>query len=285
MRLIPGTVATPPSSLVLHYAVYHEIIMRYNQGMPLAIELSTYCDFPVGSGLGASSTIVVAMICAFVFYLKLALNDHEIAELAFYIERVACNFHGGRQDQFAATYGGFNFMEFPPNQPARIFPLQVPDWIKYELEASLILYYTGTSRVSAEIIRDQSTNIHRGDSEALTATHALKKEAELMKDCLLNGDMTGIVDTMRTGWLNKKKLARSVTNPQIDTIYAAALRAGALAGKVSGAGGGGFMMFLAPPKCRSMVLQALKCFGGEISSCHFETHGSQAWQVGVVRSA
>lgn len=168
-------------------------------------------------------------------------------------------------------------------EPARIFPLQVPDWIKYELEASLILYYTGTSRVSAEIIRDQSTNIHRGDSEALTATHALKKEAELMKDCLLNGDMTGIVDTMRTGWLNKKKLALSVSNPQIDTIYASALRAGALAGKVSGAGGGGFMMFLAPPKCRSMVLQALKCFGGEISSCHFETHGSQAWQ-GLVRT-
>lgn len=270
-----------PASLVLHHAVYREMMRRYNGGRTLALELSTYCDIPAGSGLGSSSTLVVAMIHAFSCYLDLALDEYAIAELAFYVERVICNFHGGRQDQFAASFGGFNFMEFSAGGRTNICPLPVPDEVKSQLEASLLLYYTGTSRQSAEIISDQSARIRAGAGEALEATLALKEEASRMKTCLLNGDLAGMADSMRKGWESKKKLAYAVSNTRIDAIYDAAIQAGAFAGKVSGAGGGGFMMFLVPPADRPAVLARLTEFGGMVSPCQFEKNGSTAWRVGA----
>lgn len=279
VRCVPGETFTPPGGLALHWAVYNEVIRRYRGGRPLAVELSTFCDLPTGSGLGASSTIVVAMLKAFDEFLGLGMSAYAIAELAFYIERVACGFHGGRQDQFAAAFGGFNFMEFGPDRAASIHPVQVPDWMLCELEASIILYYTGTSRVSAEIITDQSMNIRGGVKTALQASHALKDEAISLRDSLLRGDLSGVVGSMRTGWENKKKLSASISNPRIDAIYDAALQAGAMAGKVSGAGGGGFMMFLAPLAARPRVVQALLRFGGEIGACRFEPRGAHAWRV------
>ncbi|MDM5175752.1 dehydrogenase [Massilia sp. DJPM01] len=276
----PEPVQAVPA-LVLHQAVYREMIARYHGGKPLALSLSTRSDAPAGSGLGSSSTMVVAMIHAFSVYLALDLGAHEIAQLAFHIERVVCGLQGGRQDQFAAACGGFNFMSFPPGGAARIAPLDVPAPLTRELAASLVLCYTGMSRASARIISDQSENIRQGASAALEATHALKLEATSMRDCLLAGDMQGIVASMHTGWENKKKLARSVSNPHIDAMYAAALRAGALAGKVSGAGGGGFMMFLAPPGRRAMVGRVLAEMGGQVSRCRFDEAGSTAWRVGA----
>ncbi|ATQ76427.1 dehydrogenase [Massilia violaceinigra] len=281
MRLAGSEPAQAVPALVLHQAVYRHMIERYHGGKPLALTFSTRSDAPAGSGLGSSSTMVVAMIHAFSVYLSLNLGAHEIADLAFHIERVVCGLQGGRQDQFAAAYGGFNFMTFPSGGAAQIAPLDVPAALTRELASSLILCYTGMSRASAQIINDQSENIRQGASAALEATHALKLEAASMRHCLLAGDMQGIVASMQTGWENKKKLARSVSNTHIDAMYAAALQAGALAGKVSGAGGGGFMMFLAPAGRRAMVGRALADMGGQVSRCRFDEAGSTAWQVGA----
>jgi D-glycero-alpha-D-manno-heptose-7-phosphate kinase len=265
--------------LDLHKAVYNHMIHFFNSDKPLGMELSTFCDAPVGSGLGASSTIVVAMIRAFVEYFNLPLDDYEIAGLAYKIERIDCALQGGRQDQFSATFGGFNFMEFYDNDRAVINPLRLKNWIINELEASLLFFYTGTSRESAKIIADQSNNLSSGSQDALEAMHGLKQEALIMKECILKGDMSGIVHSMRQGWENKKKSAKSVSNLQIDNIYDAALNAGALAGKVSGAGGGGFMIFFVDPEKRIEVYKALEKFPGVISNCHFTKYGSQAWKI------
>lgn len=265
--------------LDLHKAVYNEMIQRYNGGKRIALELSTFCDAPAGSGLGSSSTLVVVMIRAFAELLNLPLDDYAIAQLAFKIERIDCGLQGGRQDQYSATFGGFNFMEFYADERAVINPLRIKNWIICELEASLLLFYTGVSRESAKIIADQSSNVKTGAVDAIEAMHRIKKEALEMKECLLKGDFDGIVQSMRQGWESKKRSAKTVSNPHIDEIYNAAINAGALAGKVSGAGGGGFMMFFVPPEKRMDVIRALNGFEGQVSNCHFTKHGTQAWRV------
>lgn len=265
--------------LDLHKAVYNEIIQRYNEGRPIPLELSTFCDAPPGSGLGSSSTLVVVMIRAFMELLNLPLDNYAIAHLAFEIERNICGLQGGRQDQYSATFGGFNFMEFYANERAVINPLRIKNWIVCEMEASLVLFYSGISRESAKIIAHQSTNIETGNVDAVEAMHGVKREALLMKEYLLKGDFDGIVESMRMGWDNKKRSASTVTNRHLDEIYDAAIDAGALAGKVSGAGGGGFMLFFVPPEQRMNVIRMLNCFDGQVSNCHFTKHGSQAWRI------
>ncbi len=265
--------------LNLHKAVYNYFVQEYNNGVAIPLELSTFCDAPAGSGLGSSSTLVVAMVRAFAELLNLPLGDYDIAQIAFKIERVVCGLQGGRQDQYSATFGGFNFMEFYAEDRAVINPLRIKNWIVCELEASLLLFYTGVSRESAKIIADQSSNVLSGTLDAMEAMHGIKREALVMKEALLRGDFDGIVESMRLGWENKKRSAKTVSNPHIDEIYNATINAGALAGKVSGAGGGGFMMFFVPPDKRMNAIRVLNSFDGQVSNCHFTKHGTQAWRV------
>lgn len=265
-------------TLNLHKAVYNKIVDKYNGGQPIPLELSTFCDAPPGSGLGSSSTLVVVMIRAFAELLNLPLDDYTIAQMAYKIERVDCGLQGGRQDQYSATFGGFNFMEFYKDDRAVINSLRIKNWIICELEASLLLFYTGVSRESAKIIADQSSNVEAGIPDAMEAFHGIKREAIVMKECLLKGDFNGIIESMHQGWKDKKKSASTVSSPLIDEIYNSAIDAGALAGKVSGAGGGGFMMFFVSPDRRMDVIRALSQYDGQISNCHFTKHGTEAWR-------
>lgn len=266
-------------TLNLHKAVYKHMVENFNAGRAIPMEFSTYCDAPVGSGLGSSSTLVVAMIRAFVELLNIPMDDYAIARLAFKIERLDCAMQGGRQDQYSAAFGGFNFMEFYDDDRSIINSLRIKNWIICELEASLVLYSTGVSRESARIIADQSNNVKSGSVDALDAMHGIKREALVMKDCLLRGDFVGMVDSMRKGWENKKRSARTVSNSTIDQIYEGACQSGALAGKVSGAGGGGFMWFFVPAEKRMDVIRTLSDFGGQVSNCHFTKNGTQAWRI------
>lgn len=265
--------------LILHKAVYNEIVKAFNGGRALPLELSTFCDAPAGSGLGSSSTLVVVMLKAFAELLNLPLDDYSIARLAYRIERIDCGLQGGRQDQYAAAFGGFNYMEFYPGERAVINTLRIKNWIICELEASLVLFYTGVSRASAQIIADQSRNVASAIPISLEAMHAMKEVAGSMKESLLKGDFAGWVEAMREGWESKKRSAKSVSNLHIDKVYDAAIAAGALAGKVSGAGGGGYMMFFVPPDKRMDVIRALVPFEGQASNCHFTKHGAQAWRI------
>lgn len=279
-KVRPAEVPLPLNGkLDLHKAVYNHVVQTFNGGRPIPLELCTFCDAPAGSGLGSSSTLVVAMIRAFAELLNLPLDDYTIAHMAHQIERVDCRLQGGRQDQYSATFGGFNFMEFYAEERAVINPLRIKNWIICELESSLVLYFTGVSRESAHIIADQSSNVKSGAADALEAMHGIKREALAMKECLLRGDFPALVESMRLGWENKKRSAKTVSNPHIDAIYDAAIQAGALAGKVSGAGGGGFMWFFVPTEKRMDVIRTLNGFGGQVSNCHFTKHGTQAWRI------
>ena len=265
--------------LDLHTAVYKYITKNFNNGKSIPLELSTYCDVPIGSGLGSSSTLVVAMIKAFVELLNLPLDIYDIARIAYQVERVDCGLQGGRQDQYSASFGGFNFMEFYAKERTVINPLGIKNWILCELEASLVLYFTGRSRESAHIITDQIEGVKLGNLNVLEAMHHIKEETLTMKECLMRGDFLGLVNSMRLGWDNKKRSAKTVSNSHIDNIYDSAIQAGALAGKVSGAGGGGFMLFFVPTEKRMDVIRTLNSFGGQVRNCHFTKHGAQAWRI------
>ena len=265
--------------LDLHIAVYKYFIKKFNNGKPISLELISYIDAPFGSGLGSSSTLVVAMVQAFNKLLNLSLDKYQIASIAYQIERVDCGLVGGRQDHYSAIFGGFNFMEFNANEQNVVNQLKINEYCLYELETSLILYFTGVSRNSADIIVDQIKSFSSDSQESLKAMHAIKKEALTMKECLLRGDFLSLTKSLRSSWENKKLTAKTVSNAYIDKIYNTTIKAGALAGKVSGAGGGGFMFFFVPLDKRMNVIRKLNTFGGLVSNCHFTKQGSQAWKL------
>jgi D-glycero-alpha-D-manno-heptose-7-phosphate kinase len=265
--------------LILHRAVYRRIVFQFNGGRPLPCKITTFCDAPPGSGLGTSSAMVVSLVKAFVEWLNLPLGEYEIAHLAFEIERVDAGLAGGRQDQYAATFGGVNFMEFQPNDRIIVNPLRVKNWIISELETSLVLFDSGVSRSSARIIKEQTDNLNHQSGATLDAMHAIKEDAFEMKECLLKGDFGRFAACMRKSWDAKKRLAHSITNTHIDGAVEAALAAGARAGKVSGAGGGGFVTFVVVPERRVDVIRALSRHDGRVLTCHFTRHGTEGWKI------
>lgn len=271
----------PDGKLDLFKAVYNHIVRRYNNGAPLSLRLTTRVDVPAGSGLGSSSTVVVAMLAAYAEWLNLPFGEYELAHTAWIIEREEAGLQGGKQDQYAAAFGGFNFMEFGKDGHVLVNPLRIKDWVISELEASLLLFFTGTSRASAEIIKEQSENVRDRKSDALNAMHAIKEESFRMKECLLRGNFSALHDALRSSWDAKKRMARSITNERLDRIYAASLEAGAQCAKISGAGGGGFMMLLADPVNKEKVIETLRSLGdgGTVYTCHFTRNGAQAWRL------
>ena len=265
--------------LILHRAVYRRIITQFNDGRPLPCHITTFCDAPPGSGLGTSSTMVVSMVKAFVEWLNLPLGEYEIAHLAFEIERIDAGLAGGRQDQYAATFGGVNFIEFHPEDRVIVNPLRIKNWIISEMETSLVLFDSGVSRSSADIIKEQRDNLTSHIGTTLEAMHAIKADAFHMKECLLKGDFDRFAVCMRKSWDSKKRLADNVSNSHIDEIIGSALDAGARAGKVSGAGGGGFVTFLVAPERRVEVIRALSRQEGHVMVCHFTRNGTEGWKI------
>jgi D-glycero-alpha-D-manno-heptose-7-phosphate kinase len=269
----------PPNGLLaLHKAVYRRIVRQFLGGACLPVTVMTASDAPAGSGLGSSSTLVVAMIEAYRELLALPLDEYDVAHLAYLIERVDVGQAGGRQDQYAATFGGINFIEFSAEQ-AIVNPLRIGRSTLMELEAMLVLYLTGISRDSAKIITQQSASLCSGHEAALQAMHQIKREANVMKDALLRNDLRAFSDTLGRSWEAKKRTATGITNAEIDRICELALSAGALAGKVSGAGGGGFILFMAPPERRPHLMRTLSGQPGVTMRCGFTEHGAQAWRV------
>jgi D-glycero-alpha-D-manno-heptose-7-phosphate kinase len=265
--------------LDLHKGVYNRIIQQFSIKKPLSFKLTTSCDVPPGSGLGTSSTMVVAVLKAFTEWLNLPLGDYDMARMAYQIERIDLGLRGGKQDQYAATFGGFNFIEFYDNDRVVVNPLRIKRWIIDELEVSMVLFYTGDSRSSDKIIREQQKNTLEGKKMPVEATHSIKKNSYIMKDLLLKGEILQFSKALGNDWENKKKMASSITTRNIDNIYNAAIKAGAYGGKVSGAGGGGFMIFTVDPVKKLNLLNALNQFSGKVLNFHFSDNGCQSWKI------
>lgn len=258
--------------------VYNRVVRDFNL-QPQAFRITTYNDAPAGSGLGTSSTMVVCILKAFVEWKGLPLGDYEIAKLAYEIERKDLALSGGKQDQYAAAFGGFNFIEFMKDDIAIVNPLKIKRWIIDELEASMLLYFTGRSRSSAAIIDEQQKNTQQGNNNAIEAMHKIKQSAIDTKLALLKGDIKAFADILREAWENKKRMANNITNSVIQQAMDVAMRAGAKAGKVSGAGGGGFIMFVVEPTRKKEVEEALKQLDGFVMPFNFSDGGAHGWKI------
>lgn len=265
--------------LDLHKGIYNRVMRQFPAHRQLSFRMTTYSDVPAGSGLGSSSTMAVAILKAFFEWLNLPLGDYDMAHMAYEIERLEVGLSGGKQDQYAATFGGFNFIEFYADDRVIVNPLRVKNWIVNELESSLVLYYTGLSRASAHIIDEQIKNTANVKEESLEAMHELKADALVMKEALLKGDIGRFAQYLGRSWEAKKRMASAITNETIENTYKVAMDAGAVSGKVSGAGGGGFMMFMVNPVKKIEVVRALQQLDGWVLTPHFTSNGTQGWKL------
>jgi D-glycero-alpha-D-manno-heptose-7-phosphate kinase len=264
--------------LDLASGAYNHIVKKYGP-IPSGFKITTFVDAPAGSGLGSSSTLMVAIIGAFAEWLRLPLGEYDMAHMAYTIEREELAMAGGKQDQYAATFGGVNFMEFYDKQRVIVNPLRIKQKFLFELENNLLLYFTSTSRLSSTIIESQSKNVKDKNEKSIEAMHQLKEQANMMKEALLKGNIHEIGTILDYGFRYKKQMASGISNDAMDSIYETALAAGATGGKISGAGGGGFMMFYCPANTKYNVKEALSKFGGEFRNYQFVEHGLSTWSL------
>jgi D-glycero-alpha-D-manno-heptose-7-phosphate kinase len=270
--------------LGLHAGVARRMLTQFGGGSVPPMRVTSYVDAPPGSGLGSSSALVVALVEAFTALLAAPLGPYDVAHIAWEIERIDLGLAGGKQDQYAATFGGTNFIEFHAGDRVIVNPLRVAPAVLNELETSMVVCFTGVSRRSEAIIAEQQRGMteHTGDTQAgdvIDSLHQLKRDALEMKEALLRGEIPRMADILNRSWVAKKRTASGISSERIETLYDLAFSHGAIGGKVSGAGGGGFMMFIVPPGRRIGVVRALNAAGGTASGVHLTSRGAESWSV------
>lgn len=266
------------AELLLHCGVYKRMIRDFNEGERVALTIKTTVDAPAGSGLGSSSALVIALVDGMRAILGAPLGNYDVAHLAFEIERLDLGLSGGRQDQYAAAFGGINFIEFLAQDRVVVNPLRVRSDIQNELESSLITCFSGRSRSSAAIIDRQTQGLRAASDRTIDAMHQLKADAVEMKRALLVGDIRRMAEILNASWIAKQKTAEGISTSTIDSLVKLAMENGALAGKVSGAGGGGFMFFMVDPENRHRLLEILGAAGAASSPVKFTERGCETWQ-------
>lgn len=257
--------------------IYNRIIKDFVQ-KPLSFTLTCALEVPFGSGLGTSSTLAVAILGAYTEWLSLPLGEYDLAYLAFQIERQDLKQAGGKQDQYAAAFGGFNFMEFYNEDKVIVNPLRVRNEIINELSNNLLLYYTNSSRNSGDIIIEQQKNVTAKKEKSIEAMHQIKEQAYAIKEAILTNSLDRIGDILHDGWNHKKQMADGISTPLFEEVYNTAIKAGATGGKISGAGGGGYVFFYCPNNTKFNVIKALDNLGGKVEPYTFTKKGLETWK-------
>jgi D-glycero-alpha-D-manno-heptose-7-phosphate kinase len=236
-------------------ALPRAILSHFNVHEGLSMFLAS--QIPPGTGLGSSSTVAVATIKALTSLLGLGLSKLEVAELASYIEIEKLGMPIGKQDQYAASFGGVNTFTFTADgvsvEPVRLRPETIE-----RLEQSILLFYTGAARESVRVLDEQNRATQASDAEVLASLHALKEMVTDVRRCFLNGDLDAFGEILHASWVRKKRLAPGVSNARIDEWYETARAEGALGGKITGAGGGGFLMLYCPSGTAPRVTAVLE---------------------------
>ena len=247
-------------------------------GLRQGMDLFLRCDAPPGSGTGSSAAVGVALIGVLNRLSRPLLVAHEIAALAHRLEIEELHNAGGRQDQYAAALGGICFMEFA-DPAVTVSQLPLSGRVVADLEKHLVLCYTGQSRLSGNVIERVTTAYRQGVAATVRALHRLKAIAYQMKDALLAEDMAAFTELLRENWENQKQLDPAVTNVDIDALFECATANGALAGKATGAGGGGCLLFYAQPDEEHTLRRALLAQRVELLDLRFDFRGLSVWEA------
>jgi D-glycero-alpha-D-manno-heptose-7-phosphate kinase len=255
-------------------AAIRKLVAAEHRGFDLLL----HSDAPPGSGLGASSAMMVVLVGLLKEFENLPLTDYEIAELACVLEREELGIQGGLQDQYAAAFGGFNYIEFLPDHVV-VNPLKISLDVMNELQYNLLLCYTGTMRLSAHIIQDQVAGYERREAKTMQALRELKALTIEMKRALLRRELDNFGELLHREWQYKKTLSSRISNAQLDELYESAREYGALGGKITGAGGGGYMVLYCPIERKHAVAAKLKELGCTIIDIGLEPMGLQTWRV------
>jgi D-glycero-alpha-D-manno-heptose-7-phosphate kinase len=253
-------------------------IRRFAGRESRGFDLLLHSNAPPGSGLGSSSAMMVALIGALAEFRNVPVTDYELAELAHSIEREELGIKGGRQDQYAAAFGGFNFIELEADRVI-VNPLRVAPDVMLELEHNLLLCYTGTTRQSDHIIEDQTARFEQGNEDAVAGLLAQKDLAVEMKNALLQRRLRDFGELLHTAWEAKKRMSSRISNERIEELYDEARRSGAIGGKVTGAGGGGYVLLYCRYDRKHEVAERMIELGASVDEFAFEPSGLRTWRV------
>jgi D-glycero-alpha-D-manno-heptose-7-phosphate kinase len=261
-----------------HLDLVKATILRLQAQNSHGFDVFLHSDAPPGSGLGSSSALIVGLVGLVKEFKNLPFTEYEIANLAYQIEREDLRIQGGHQDQYASSFGGFNFIEFY-GEHVIVNPLRIHQDIVNELEHNLLLCYTGTTRRSDRIIEDQTKRLEEKQEDTLRALREQKQLAMDMKNALLRRRLDDFGDLLHSAWESKKHLSPRISNNSIDEMYQAARKNGALGGKITGAGGGGYMLLYCQFEKKHRVAEALKHLGASATEFAFESRGLQTWKI------
>ena len=253
-------------------------VRRLNShGRRLGLDMYLQSDAPAGSGLGGSASLTVAVLGALSHALGLRIDNYQMAELAYTVERVDLSISGGKQDQYASVFGGFNLIEFGRDAVV-VNPLRVPAHVLNDLESHLLLCYTGKTRLSAGLIDRQEQLYQAGRDETITGLHGLRQLAYDIKDYLLKGRLDRFAEALDEAWANKLKVNPEITDSHIDEMYHVARESGVLGGKLLGAGGGGYLLLFCQVDKKRNIRERLEKLGGQFAEFSFTNEGLQTWE-------
>lgn len=266
-------------NLDLVKAVFRRLRVRQIGGLQLVLQ----CDAPPGSGLGSSSALVVAIVAALSKFFDLRLSPQEIARVAYVVERQDLGIAGGMQDQYSAAFGGLNYIEF--SHSVEVMPIRLSESMRREFEEHMFLCFTGKTRSSSGILERQTNNVLDADFTTMEGLMHLKRLALELRRKLHTDDLDGVAKVLDEGWHYKKGLASGISNIQLEEIYQEAMANGATGGKLLGAGGGGYFLFLVDPERKEALARSLLPLGVTVTrGVELSDSGVTAWEVPQVRS-
>jgi D-glycero-alpha-D-manno-heptose-7-phosphate kinase len=244
-------------------------------GANLAADLFLASEIPPGTGLGSSASVCVNLLKVLTTYLRSPLTKYDLAERAFNITRLGLKRHVGKQDEYAAAFGGLNYIRFNSDGTTLVERLQLDPGVLSALQANLMLFFTGAAHHSWDILADQEKSTRVADGPAVGALHQVKEAAALMKEALQCGDLEHFGHLLDDAWQAKKRISDRISSPRIDHLYAVARSSGAVGGKITGAGGGGFLLLYSEPACQEAVRSALQQEGVQEMAFAFDSQGAQ----------
>lgn len=249
------------------------VMKELDIGTPLNLFLAS--EIPPGTGLGSSASVCVAILNALTTYQHLPLGRYQLAEKAFNIARNVLGMPVGKQDEYAAAFGGLNYISFHKDDTATVEPVSIPQETLRELQGNLMLFFTGVSHNSWSILKsqDESSNQNRGG--AIDLLHEIRELAKDMHEALLAGNLRKFGSQLNQGWQAKRKISDKISNSRIDSLYELARASGASGGKITGAGGGGFLLLYCEKDAQQQVRAALAKEGLREMNFEFDFQGAQ----------